>query len=75
MEGMALRNTVETLLYRHTWDQKFVLISEVFLFQGGIMNLYQVGTRSSVLINQVSLFQGCPLRGVPLYVVISLAFQ
>ena len=28
------------------------------------MVLYKVGTQSSVLINQVSLFQGCPLRGV-----------
>ena len=26
------------------------------------MYLYKVGTQSSVLINQVSLFQGCPLR-------------
>ena len=29
--------------------------------------LYEVGTWSSVLIREVSLFQGCPLRGVPLY--------
>ena len=32
------------------------------------MYLYEVGTQSSVLINEVSLFQGCPLRGVPLYI-------
>ena len=31
------------------------------------MYLYKVGTWSSVLINQVSLFQRCPLREVPLY--------
>ena len=31
------------------------------------MYLYKVGTQASVLINQVSLFQGCPLREVPLY--------
>ena len=36
-------------------------------FRGRI--LYKVGTWSSVLINQVSLFQGCPLREVPLYVL------
>ena len=29
--------------------------------------IYIVGTQSSVLINEVSLFQRCPLRGVPLY--------
>ena len=44
-----------------------VLISEVSLFQGENMYLYKVGTWSSVLINQVSLFQRCPLREVPLY--------
>ena len=45
-----------------------VLISEVSLFQGeNNMHLYKVGTWSSVLINQVSLFQRCPLREVPLY--------
>ena len=44
-----------------------VLISEVSLFQReNNMYLCKVGTQSSVLINQVSLFQGCPLRGVPL---------
>ena len=45
----------------------FVLISEVSSFQGdNNMQLYKVGTRTSVLNNQVSLFQGCPLRGIPL---------
>ncbi len=28
---------------------------------------YEVGTWSSVLIREVSLIQGCPLRGVPLH--------
>ena len=32
------------------------------------MYLYKVVTQSSVLINQVSLFQRCPLREVPLYI-------
>ena len=32
-----------------------------------ITHLYEVGTRSNVLINQVCLFQGCPLREVQLY--------
>ena len=45
-----------------------VLISEVSLFEGeNKMYLYKVGTQSSVLINQVSLFPRCPLREVPLY--------
>ena len=43
--------------------QIFVLISEVIsemsLFQGKNMCSYKVGTRSSALINQVSLCQGC----------------
>ena len=44
------------------------LISEASLFQReNNMYLYKVGTQSSVLINKVSLFQGCPLREVPLY--------
>jgi len=30
--------------------------------------LYEVGTWSSVLIREVSSFQGCRLRGVPLYI-------
>ena len=46
-------------------DKTFVLISEVSFFQGE-NNLYKVGTRSSVLINEGSLFQRCPLREVPL---------
>ena len=47
-----------------------VLISEVSLFQGeNNMYLYKIGAhdQSSVPINQLSLFQRCPLRGVPLY--------
>jgi len=44
-----------------------VQISEVSLFHGeNNMYLYKVGTQSNVLINQVSLFQGCLLREVPL---------
>ena len=40
------------------------LISQVSLFQGeNDIYLYKVGTQSSVLINQVSLFQRCPLSG------------
>jgi len=31
------------------------------------MYLYEVGTQSSVLIDQGVLFQECPLRGVSLY--------
>ena len=30
------------------------------------MYLYEVGTQSSVLINELSLFQRCPLQEVPL---------
>ena len=53
----------------------FVPISEVRLFQGeNIMYLYEVGTQPSVLINEVSLFQGCPLRGVPLHFSIVYVF-
>ena len=37
------------------------------------MYLYKVGTHSSVLINQMSLFQRCPLRDVPLYTVVCTA--
>ena len=45
-----------------------VLISEVSLFQGEKdLYLYKVGTQPGVLINQLSLFQRCPLREVPLY--------
>ena len=36
--------------------------------------LYTVETWSSVLIKQVSLFQGCPLRGVPLYMASSIFY-
>ena len=43
------------------------IFGEVSLFQGeNTMYLYKVVTQSSVLINQVSLFQGGPLREVPL---------
>ncbi len=47
---------------------KCVLIREVSSFQGA-NNTYlcEVGTWSSVLIREVSLIQGCLLRGVPLY--------
>ncbi len=46
---------------------KFVLIKEVSSFQGANnAYLYKVGTWSSVLIREVSLIQGYPLRGVPL---------
>ena len=31
------------------------------------MYSYKAGTQSSVLIKQMSLFQRCPLREVPLY--------
>ena len=34
-----------------------------------ISSWYEVGTWSSVLIRGVSSFQGCPLGGVPLYLV------
>ena len=45
-----------------------VCTREVSSFQGeNITYLYEVGTWSSVLIREVSSFQGCPLRGVPLY--------
>ncbi len=47
---------------------KCVLIREMSSFQGANNRyLYEVGTWSSVLIREVSLIQGCPLRGVPLY--------
>ena len=53
----------------HTFQTK--LIREVSLFQGEnkriiYIYVYEVGTRSSVLINQVSLFQECPIREVSL---------
>ena len=50
----------------------FVLISEVSLTSVGDYYVLKVVTQSSVLINQVSLFQGCPLRGVPLYICMTL---
>ena len=34
-------------------------------------NDIEVGTQSSVLINQMSLFQECPVREVPLYLIIN----
>ncbi len=44
------------------------LIREVSSFRGANNTyLYEVWTWSSVLIREVSLIQGCPLRGVPLY--------
>ena len=49
---------------------KCVLIRGVSSFQGANNTyLYEVGTWSSVLTREVSSFQGCPLRGVPLYVI------
>jgi len=46
---------------------KCVLIRGVSSFQGANNTyLYEVGTWSSVLIGEVSSFQGCPLRGIPL---------
>ncbi len=45
-----------------------VLFREVSSFQGANNTyVYVVGTWSSVLIREVSLIQGCPLRGLPLY--------
>ena len=45
----------------------FVLINEVSLFQGeNNTYLYKVETRSGILF----LFQGCPLREVPLHAII-----
>ena len=47
---------------------KCVLIRGVSSFQeANNTYLYEVGTWASVLIGEVSSFQGCPLRGVPLY--------
>ncbi len=49
-------------------DIKCVLIREVSSFQGANNTyLYEVGTRSSVLIREVPSIKGCPLRGIPLY--------
>ncbi len=46
---------------------KCVLIREVSSFQGAnSTHIYEVGTWASVLIREVSLIQGRPLRGVPL---------
>ena len=46
---------------------KHVLISEVSTFQVKFyINLYLAGTHNSVLIKEVSLFQGCPYRWVSL---------
>ena len=50
---------------------KCVLIRGVSSFQGANNTyLYEVGTWSSVLIREVSSFQRCPLRGVPLYCIL-----
>ncbi len=47
---------------------KCVPIREGSSFQGANTTyLLEVGTSSSILIREVSLIQGCPLRGVPLY--------
>ncbi len=46
----------------------YLLIREVSSFQeANIAYLYEVGTWSSVLIREVSLIQGCPSRGVPVF--------
>ena len=50
-----------------TWTKIIVLISEVS--EENNVCSYEVGTRSSVLINQVYLFQRCPVSGVPLYLI------
>ena len=52
-----------------TLGTKILVLSEMSsVFQGkNNMYLYRVGTQSTILINQVSLFERCPLREVPLY--------
>ena len=53
------------------WTKITLLIGEVPLLQGeNIMYSYKAGTQTSVLINQGPLFQGCPLREVPVYIKI-----
>ena len=39
------------------------------LFQGKLILRKHIWDKTSVLNTEVSLFQGCPLRGVPLHVV------
>ncbi len=48
------------------------LIREVSSYQG-VNNtyIYEVGTWSSVLIREMSLIQGCPIRGASIGVVFS----
>lgn len=59
--------TVEPLYYRHPLDQNNCSDWWGALISGGD---YYAGTRTNVLIILVSLFQGCPWRGVPLYIEI-----
>ena len=48
-------------------EEESVLIRELSLFQGlKITQTWNLG-RKKVSFREVSLFQGCPYRGVPLY--------
>ena len=60
--------TVEPLYCGHLGDLS--CIERCPHFRGKFtLRKYYFGTQQSVLISGVSLFQGCPLRGVPLYVM------
>ena len=53
-----------------TGPRKCVLIREVSLFQRLICTQkYAIGTSETILSREVSLFESCPLRDVPLYIV------
>ena len=64
------KTTVELLYRGHLGTWRSVLYREVSSFQGYIYTkkAYLHGTQQSVLNTEVSLFQRCPLRGVPLYI-------
>ena len=49
-----------------------VLLREVSLIEGSFCTQLDVaGTVRSVLLKEVSFIQGCPLRGVPLYCIVT----
>ena len=59
--GFAGNKSGTSLIWTHLGPVYIVIMSEVSLFENN-MYFYRVGTQSSVLINQVTLFQRCPLR-------------
>ena len=64
---------VEPLYYRHPWDSQKCPDWQGIRISGVV--LYIAWIHNSVLIKEVSLFQRCPYRGVPLYADRGIAFR